>query len=322
MKETLQKKSLHIIIPVLIAVLSIFLLSGFASSADFHKGTLAALEEKQTTVLELSAASATASAAITLIPGDVATPIADKLADLSSHFLLVLCAIFLEKYLLTITGSITFSLLIPVACALYVVYILFDWESLRLLASKLVIFGLLIFLLIPASVKLSNMIEGTYQASIEATIETATSTAEEIESTTNTTSESEEGFWSGLVSSVTEGVSNAALPLFFHRNCSGNPRAEREPGSSYLHYHGTVMLFIHDQYRGAVRHSKRLQPDLRRSPKSYIHNPISLPLLSVTQHHTPAPPFLRKYILNDNNYHLCLDYTSILHSCQLLSDIR
>lgn len=39
----------------------------------------AALEEKQTTVLELSAASAAASAAITLIPGDVATPIADKL---------------------------------------------------------------------------------------------------------------------------------------------------------------------------------------------------------------------------------------------------
>ena len=30
MKETLQKKSLHIIFPVLIAVLSIFLLSGFA----------------------------------------------------------------------------------------------------------------------------------------------------------------------------------------------------------------------------------------------------------------------------------------------------
>lgn len=209
MKETLQKKSLHIIIPVLIAVLSFFVLSSLASSTDFHKGTLTALEQKQTTVLELSAASATASAAITLIPGDVATPIADKLADLSSHFLLVLCAIFLEKYLLTITGSITFSLLIPVACALYVAYILFDWDSLRLLASKLAIFGLLIFLLIPASVKLSNMIESTYQASIEATIESATATAEEIESSADTTSESEEGFWSGLVSSVTEGVSNA-----------------------------------------------------------------------------------------------------------------
>ena len=102
MKEVLQKKTLFVVIPLLIALLSVFVLSGPASSPDLHGSTLAALEEKQTTVLELSAASAAASAAITLIPGDVATPIADKLADLSSHFLLVLCAVFLEKYLLTI----------------------------------------------------------------------------------------------------------------------------------------------------------------------------------------------------------------------------
>ena len=118
MKEVLQKKTLFVVIPLLIALLSVFVLSGPASSPDLHGSTLAALEEKQTTVLELSAASAAASAAITLIPGDVATPIADKLADLSSHFLLVLCAVFLEKYLLTITGTVTFSFLIPVSCLL------------------------------------------------------------------------------------------------------------------------------------------------------------------------------------------------------------
>ena len=102
MKEVLQKKTLFVVIPLLIALLSVFVLSGPASSPDLHGSTLAALEEKQTTVLELSAASAAASAAITLIPGDVATPIADKLADLSSHFLLVLCAVFLEKYLTSV----------------------------------------------------------------------------------------------------------------------------------------------------------------------------------------------------------------------------
>ncbi len=74
-----------------------FVLSGPCLVPGSSRPYLAALEEKQTTVLELSAASAAASAAITLIPGDVATPIADKLADLSSHFLLVLCAVFLEN---------------------------------------------------------------------------------------------------------------------------------------------------------------------------------------------------------------------------------
>ncbi len=52
---------------------------------------------KKTTALELTAAATAASAAITLIPGDAGTPIADKLADLSSYFLIVVCAIYLEK---------------------------------------------------------------------------------------------------------------------------------------------------------------------------------------------------------------------------------
>ena len=201
MKEVLQKKTLFVVIPLLIALLSVFVLSGPASSPDLHGSTLAALEEKQTTVLELSAASAAASAAITLIPGDVATPIADKLADLSSHFLLVLCAVFLEKYLLTITGTVTFSFL------MYVLYVLFDWKSLRLLAARLTAFGLLIFLVIPASVYVSDLIEDSYQASIEATIETARDAAAELESESETAGEGEKGFFSGLISTVTDGVS-------------------------------------------------------------------------------------------------------------------
>ena len=202
MKEVLQKKTLFVVIPLLIALLSVFVLSGPASSPDLHGSTLAALEEKQTTVLELSAASAAASAAITLIPGD-----ADKLADLSSHFLLVLCAVFLEKYLLTITGTVTFSFLIPVSCLLYVLYVLFDWKSLRLLAARLTAFGLLIFLVIPASVYVSDLIEDSYQASIEATIETARDAAAELESESETAGEGEKGFFSGLISTVTDGVS-------------------------------------------------------------------------------------------------------------------
>ena len=93
MQENPARKYLPLVLPLLIALISVFILSGYASSAQFHADSLAGLEEKQATVLELSAASAAASAAITLIPGDTATPIADKLADLSSHFLVVLCAI-------------------------------------------------------------------------------------------------------------------------------------------------------------------------------------------------------------------------------------
>lgn len=75
-QKKLRRNALFLILPLLAALLSFFVLAGVASSSEFHKHSIAALEEKQTTVLELSAASAAASAAITLIPGDAATPIA------------------------------------------------------------------------------------------------------------------------------------------------------------------------------------------------------------------------------------------------------
>lgn len=62
------------------------------------------LDDKKTTALELTAAATAASAAITLIPGDIGTPIADKLADLSSYFLIVVCAIYLENIWLPLRG--------------------------------------------------------------------------------------------------------------------------------------------------------------------------------------------------------------------------
>ena len=64
------------------AILSFALVTPWAASAETHEASLTALEEKQSTVLELAAASTAASAAITLLPGDAATPIAEKLADL------------------------------------------------------------------------------------------------------------------------------------------------------------------------------------------------------------------------------------------------
>ena len=114
-----RKRIIKIIIPLIIALLSVFVFARFTTSTEYHAKTIQSLDEKKTTVMELTAASTAASAAITLIPGDTGTPIAEKLADLSSYFLIVLCELFLEKYLLTITGYATFMVLIPIACVLY-----------------------------------------------------------------------------------------------------------------------------------------------------------------------------------------------------------
>ena len=57
-------------------------------------------------------------------------------------------------------------------------------DGIRTLAKKLLIFGIAIVLVIPVSVQVSNLIEDTYQASIEATIENAKQTTGEVENST------------------------------------------------------------------------------------------------------------------------------------------
>lgn len=161
----------RVIIPVVLALLSVFVVSKKVSSTDFHSRTIASLDEKRQTVMELTAASTAASAAITVIPGDTATPIAEKLADLSTYFLWVLCAIYLEKFLVTIMGYAAFTYIIPAGLLMLAVYALNKNESLKAVGSKLIVFALAIFMVIPLSIRVSNMIEETYSASIQETID-------------------------------------------------------------------------------------------------------------------------------------------------------
>lgn len=199
------KKIIMVAAAVLIACLSFFVVAKTVSSPEFHKKTIESLNEKQETVLEMTATSTAASAAITLIPGDAGLPIAEKLTDLSVYFLLVLCALFLEKYLLTITGYVTFKLFIPAACVLFCWYLYKKNEKLKQLIMKIVLFGVAIVLVIPASVQVSNIIENTYSASIESSIEAAKEATEELEKSAE--NEDEKGFLDNLVSTVKGGVS-------------------------------------------------------------------------------------------------------------------
>ena len=171
---------LKAVVPILVALASIFVIAGYAASPEFHAATIASLDEKTGTVLELTAASTAASAAITLLPGDTATPIADKLAELSSYFLIVISAIYLEKYLTTITGYAAFVILIAAASLLLSVNAFARRHQLRRIAWKLIVFALAVALVIPASVRVSDIIDETYASSIHTTINAAIQTTEEI----------------------------------------------------------------------------------------------------------------------------------------------
>ncbi len=206
MKEKIVKNA-KILCPLIIAVLFFFVFSKIVSSAEFHADTIQYLDEKKNTVMELTAAATAASAAITLIPGDTATPIAEKFADLSTYFIIVVCAIFLEKYLLTITGYLSFKILIPIACLLFSFNVLKKNNTVKLLARRLLAFALAVFFVIPFSVMVSRLVEDTYQSSIEQTIDSAEDAAQD------TKEADQQGLFSGIISKVTEGI-NGVMEKF------------------------------------------------------------------------------------------------------------
>lgn len=208
MKEKLNVKNIFTVIVLIgIALISMLWISKIASSIEFHEETIKHLDEKKLTVMELTAATAGSATAIAAIPSDATTPLANQIMDMSSYLIVVIGVIFLEKILLTLTGKLTFLIIIPIACLLYAIYIFVQKEVLRNLAIKLAIFGIVIFTIVPISVKLSDFIEENYGTSITQTIESAKA-LESNEEEVKQEEQKEENWWNKITSTVSNAVSN------------------------------------------------------------------------------------------------------------------
>lgn len=170
---------------LIVFVLSITVISKAASDPANHEKTIETLDETKADVLKLTATSAAAATALAAVPGDATTPVANKLADLTSYFLIILMVVFLEKYLVTLTGYAAFTVLIPAACALCAGGILLNKSFLKMLAAKIAAFGLVLFLIIPISMNVSGIIEETYESSIESTLEDAEDITNDIDESTD-----------------------------------------------------------------------------------------------------------------------------------------
>lgn len=197
-----------LVVLIAIAAISIFVISGIASSVEFHKETIKQLDDKKLLVMELTAATAGSATAIAAIPSDATTPLANQIMDMSSYLIIVIGVIFFEKILLTLTGKLTFTILIPIACLLYAIYIFIPKDALRNLAIKLVAFGLVIFMIVPTSVYISNFIEDSYGASITQTIESAKELENNAEEPKQEKKEENQSLWNKLTTGVSNVVSN------------------------------------------------------------------------------------------------------------------
>ena len=150
---------------------SIWFGCALASSESFHHKDIVYLEEKQNNAKALSASASTASVLISLLPQDTATPLANQISNVGRDFMIILSALSTERYLLTITGRATFCWLIPIGLALVILFVLLRRKLFLQIGLKLAIAGCVIYMLVPVTLRITRMIDSSYEEVVDTSLE-------------------------------------------------------------------------------------------------------------------------------------------------------
>jgi hypothetical protein len=180
-------------------------LGSFFSKPETYSYFTASLDAKKAAVEKMTAGATGASAALTLVPGDFGTPVATKLVDLSGWFIVILCVIYAEKFLVTIAGWLVFKILIPVGLVLIGMG---DYAGARLteIGKRLIALGIILGTLVPISIVASNMIENQYQTEIQQTVDSAAENSTAINGTAERTDDTDsDSPWSQFISKINGG---------------------------------------------------------------------------------------------------------------------
>lgn len=161
----MKKKLINSVILIVIAGILFFGVSKWATSVDSYAKILDTLNSLQKKALALTGTSTALATGAAAIPGDATTPLANKLMDMAGYMVIVYAVIIIEKYLLTITGYLAFKILIPIALVILVgtQFINGEWQYfLKRIAIKGILIGAALWLLVPTSVFVTNVINDTY----------------------------------------------------------------------------------------------------------------------------------------------------------------
>lgn len=166
-----MKKIMIIALLILAAVVSATVVAPMAADPANHRHSIEQTDDKIASVMALSGGAAATSATLSLLPGDICTPLSEQLAEMAKYFLLILSALYLEKFLISLSGYISFMALIPLALVILIVAIAARKKNLYSTAAKVAIMAVIIFGIVPASVRLSDMVYQTQAAKVNETIE-------------------------------------------------------------------------------------------------------------------------------------------------------
>jgi hypothetical protein len=202
LSREMTKKILMVLLCLMLALVSVFVIAKRATDPQSYKNTIQSIDDKKATVTGITTATITASTALAAVPGDATTPIANQIMDMGSYLLIVVCALVLEKSLLTVLGYLAFNILVPGACLLFAISVFVKRNILRVLALKIVVFALVISTIIPFSLKISDLIYESNQSMV-------TELNDDVEKMDNSEeSDKEKSWWETITDKIKDGVAS------------------------------------------------------------------------------------------------------------------
>ena len=171
LSEKHARLAVKILALVLAAALSIFVVAAKLPEAGFIQNSLESVENSSDTVMKFSAATLSASLAISALPDDFATPLADSLADMNIYFVAILVVLFLEKILIRYGIKAAFTILIPLACFAWIGSIAARKNFLNGLAVRLFALALALAFVVPCNTHLTGVVAADLTEYVNETIE-------------------------------------------------------------------------------------------------------------------------------------------------------
>ncbi len=163
--------AIQILSLLLAAALSFFVVETKLPESDFVRDSLESVEDSSSTVMKFSAATLSTSLAISALPDDFATPLADSLADMNIYFVAILAVLFLEKILIQYGIKAAFMILIPLSCFVGILFIATKKGLFKGLAVRLCVLGLAVAFVVPCSTHITDIVASDLTAYVNETIE-------------------------------------------------------------------------------------------------------------------------------------------------------
>ena len=209
------KLAVKILALLLVAAISFFFATSWFSDTGFVKDSLESIEESNQTVMAFSAATLSASLAITALPDDFATPIADYLADMNTYFIAILVVLLLEKILIIYGIKLSFALLIPWSCIAGAIAIATKKAYLHSFAVRLCILSFAVALVVPCSTHITEYVAADLTAYVEETIAETENGANKLNTAMESDDENKNIFekLSELFQTAINGISDLMLHL-------------------------------------------------------------------------------------------------------------